>query len=214
MAQVYSLTFAVLGLVVMYSSLLVWTALILPAPVARARARLEARPVASFFAGLGFFLLTVVCYVVFLLVRNSWLVVLDDRMQQAAVALQFQRFYNDAYIVTNCLAWPMAAPVMVGWIVGGAGFAQLFATRARALMHEDRPLLALALGAITESFAFFLPPVGWFVFLPIVTFMSIGAGLLAILKPHAHFNVHSGPAVAKSTAGREQQPLESELASS
>ena len=37
-------------------------------------------------------------------------------------------------------------------------------------MHEDRPLLALALGAITESFAFFLPPVGWFVFLPVVDF--------------------------------------------
>jgi hypothetical protein len=214
MATVYSVTFAVLGLVVMYSSLLVWTALVLPAPVARARSRLEARPVASFFAGLGFFLLTVLGFAGFLLIRNPWMVALDHGLQQAALTLQFTRFYNDAFILANCAAWPLAAPAMVGWIIGGAAFAQLFATRARALMHEDRPLLALALGAITESFAFFLPPVGWFVFLPVITLMSIGAGLLAVLKPHAQLTTHGGPAAAKSTAGREQQPYESELASS
>jgi len=199
MATVYSVTFAVLGLVVMYSSLLVWTALILPAPVGRARARLESKPVG--YAG-------------FLLLRNPWMVALDDGLQQAAGSLQFTRFYNDAFILANCAAWPLAAPAMVGWIIGGAAFAQLFANRARALMHDDRPLLALALGAITESFAFFLPPVGWFVFLPVVTLMSIGAGLLAILRPHAHFSAHGGPVGAKSTAGREQQAYESELASS
>jgi hypothetical protein len=214
MATVYSVTFAILGLVVMYSSLLVWTALILPAPVGRARARLEARPVACFFAGLGFFLLTVLGYAGFLLLRNPWMVALDDSLQQAAGSLQFTRFYNDAFILANCAAWPLAAPAMVGWIIGGAAFAQLFANRARALMHDDRPLLALALGAITESFAFFLPPVGWFVFLPIVTLMSIGAGLLAILRPHAHLSAHGGPAGPKLNAEREQQAYESELASS
>ncbi|HEX4143286.1 MAG TPA: hypothetical protein VHY91_07030 [Pirellulales bacterium] len=213
MATVYTVTFTVLGLVVMYSSLVVWTALILPAPVARARARLEAKPVASFFAGLAFFLLTLLAYVGFLVIRNPWLAPVDESLQRASGILQFNRFYNDAYIVLNCVAWTVAAPAMVGWIIGGAGFAQLFASRARTLMHEDRPLLALGLGAITASFAFFLPPVGWFLFLPVVTLMSIGAGLLAILKPHALLIAHSGP-VAKSTGGRDQQPYESELASS
>ena len=121
MATVYSMTFTVLGLVVMYSSLLVWTALILPAPVARARVRLETRPVASFFAGLGFFLLTVLGYAGFLLLRNPWMVTLDESLQQVAGALQFTRFYNDAFILANCAAWPLAAPAMVGWIIGGGG---------------------------------------------------------------------------------------------
>jgi len=214
MATVYAVTFTVLGLVVMYSSLIVWTALVLPAPVARARARLEARPVASFFAGLGFFLLTVLAYVGFLIVRNLWMVALTDGLQWSSDRLQFGRFYNDVVILANCAAWPLAAPAMVGWIIGGAAFAQLFAARARPLMHEDRPLLALILGAFVESFAFFLPPVGWFVFLPVITLMSIGAGLLAILQPHAHSKAHGGQPSAKSAGAREQQPYESELASS
>jgi hypothetical protein len=214
MATVYSVTFTVLGLVVMYSSLVVWIALILPAPVARARSRLESRPVASFFAGIGFFLLTVVAFAGFLLVRNAWLVALDNGIQHASDALQFNRFYNDAFILANCAAWPLAAPAMVGWIIGGAAFAQLFANRARSLMHDDRPLMALILGAVTVGFAFFLPAVGWFVFLPVITFMSIGAGLLAILKPHPQFSGHGGLPAAKSAAGREQRSFESELASS
>jgi hypothetical protein len=149
-----------------------------------------------------------------LLIRNHWFVAIGEGIQRAAEVLQFNRFYNDAFILTNCIAWPLAAPAMVGWIIGGAGFAQLFANRARALMPEDRPLLALALGAITLSFAFFLPPVGWFVFLPIITLMSIGAGLLAILQPHAAIKAPGGLALAPSAAGREQQPYASELASS
>ncbi len=214
MATVYSVTFTVLGLVVMYSSLVVWTALILPAPVARARSRVESRPVASFFAGIGFFLLTALAFAGFLLVRNAWLVALDNGIQHASDALQFNRFYNDAFILANCAAWPLAAPAMVGWIIGGAAFAQLFANRAQSLMRDDRPLLALILGAVTEGFAFFLPAVGWFVFLPVITFMSIGAGLLAILKPHPQFSGHGGLLASKSTAGREQRSFESELASS
>jgi hypothetical protein len=215
MATVYAVTFTVLGLVVAYSSLLVWTALILPAPVARARARLETRPVASFFAGLGFFLLTVLAFGGFLLVRNAWMVVLSDSLQRAADALQFTRFYNDVFILANCAAWPVVgAPAMVGWIIGGAGFAQMFAARARPLMHNDRPLLALILGATAESFAFFLPPVGWFIFLPIITLMSIGAGLLAILKPHGHYKAHGGPPGTKSAVGREHEPYAAELAAS
>ncbi|HTU24851.1 MAG TPA: hypothetical protein VMF30_05610 [Pirellulales bacterium] len=209
MASVYSVTFAVLGLVVMYSSLLVWTALILPAPVSRARARLEARPVASFFAGLVVFLLTVLLYVGFLLIRGRWLAFVDDALNDLASRLQYGRFYNDAYKISNGFAWLLAAPAMIGWIVGGAGFAQLFATRARALMHEDRPLLALALGALTQSFAFFLPALGWFLFLPVITCMSIGAGLLAVVQPHAPIGLHAG----KSGGSKDPATRESELAS-
>ncbi len=114
MATVYAVTFAVLGLVVMYSSLVVWTALILPGPVARARARLEAKPVASLFAGIGFIGLTVLAFAGFLLIRNPWMVALDNGIESASNSLQFNRFYNDAYILANCAGWPLAAPAMVG----------------------------------------------------------------------------------------------------
>ena len=198
---------------VTYSSLVVWTALILPAPVARARTRLETRPVASLIAGIGFFLLTLLVYGGFLLVRHSWLVFLSNQLDQASASLQFGRFYNDVYILGNFVAWPLAAPAMAGWVIGGAGFAQMFATRARSLMHEDRPLLALVLGATSESLAFFLPAVGWFVFLPVVSLMSIGAGLLAVLKPHGHLATDGGLPGGK-VAGQEEPAYESELASS
>ncbi len=186
MATVYAVTFVVLGLVVMYSSLVVWTALVLPGPVARARTRIETRPVASFFAGLAIFVLTVLALCGFFAAATIGWSSSPTSFSRVSDSLQFNRFHNDEYIIANCAAWPLlAAPAMVGWIIGGAAFAQLFASRARALMRDDRPLLALILGAITESFAFFLPAAGWFVFLPVVTLMSIGAGLLAILRPHA-----------------------------
>ena len=143
------------------------------------------------------------------------MVALDNGIQLAADTLQFNRFYNDAYILANCAAWPLAAPAMVGWIIGGAAFAQLFASRARSLMHDDRPLLALILGAITESFAFFLPAVGWFVFLPVITFdvdwcRPAGDFEATCLIPPST----ADSAAAKSTADREQPSYESELASS
>jgi hypothetical protein len=215
MATVYAAAFAVIGLVLMHSSLVIWTALVLPIPVARARLRIETRPVASFFAGLAVLLLTALVFGGFLILRDNWTNVIADVVQRVCGVLHFPRFHNDEYIIANCAAWPLlAAPALVGWIVGGAAFAQLFATRARALMHDDRPFLALTLGAITESFGFFLPAAGWFVFLPVVSLISMGAGLLAILRPRAQLGSHGGLPGAKAKPLRDAQQYESELASS
>ena len=86
---------------------------------------------ASFFAGLVFFLLTALALPAFcsfaILGWWPWTVACST----PPTPLQFTRFYNDAFILANCAAWPLAAPAMVGWIIGGRGFAQLFANRAR-----------------------------------------------------------------------------------
>ena len=60
-----------------------------------------------------------------------------------AETLHFVRFYNDAWILTNGFLWLLAAPILAGFVIGGAGFADLFARCARAMMRDDRPLVGL-----------------------------------------------------------------------
>jgi hypothetical protein len=214
MATVYALAFAVCGLVIMHASLVIWTALVLPGPVARARGRLETKPVTSFFAGLSFLALTVLAYGGFRMLLDDLTIFVANVVQNANAVMHLPRFHNDEYIIANCIAWPvLGAPTMVGWIIGGAALAPVFAGRARTLMQDDRPLLALVLGALTQSFAYFLPAVGWFLFFPVTGLMSIGAGLLAILRPGALAGGHAGSVGGKASNPREAEKYESELAS-
>jgi hypothetical protein len=121
---------------------------------------------------------------------------MDDLLQYLSVHLQFTRSYNDAWILTNGLIWPLAAPVLTGLIFGGAGFAQLFGIRARSMMRDDRPLLGLTYGALCTSVSYFLPLVGWFIYLPIVGLISIGAGICGILgRSTARIAEHRGATV-------------------
>jgi hypothetical protein len=181
MANVYSIAFSVLGVVVAHCLLLVWTALILPAPVERARRRIETRPIFSFLIGLVCCLVTIGLIAGFSAIRTRIVPRIDDALEYLSVHLQFTRSYNDAWILTNGLVWFLAAPVLAGLIFGGAGFAQLFGIRARAMMRDDRPLLGLTYGALCTSASYFVPLVGWFIFLPIVGLISIGAGICGIL---------------------------------
>lgn len=197
MANVYSIAFSVVGIIAMHSCLLVWTALLLPRPVERARQRLEGRPVASLLLGLFSCLLTAGLVCGFLLFRLQSVAWVSDSLEYLSESLHFTRFYNDAWIITNAFVWLLAAPIMMGAIVGGAGFAQLFAVRARALMPDDRPLVGLTCGALCTSASYFMPVVGWFVFLPLVGLMSIGAGIWGMLNsrslrvaPAGHTNSH------------------------
>ena len=196
MANIYAIAFSVLGVILLHSCTLAWAAMLLPGPVARARQGLEARPVASFLIGLASSLVMAGLVIGFLLVRSRCLVWVSESLDYLADRLQFARFYNDAWIITNGLVWILAAPLLVGLIVGGAGFAQLFAARARPLMREDRPLLGLAWGSLCTSAAYFLPLVGWFVFLPVVGLMSIGAGICGIVSRSPLRATESRPAAS------------------
>jgi hypothetical protein len=202
MANVYSIAFSVLGVVLAHCCLLVWTAIVLPLPVDRARRRIENQPVSSFLIGLVCCLITIGLIGGFSAIRDSIVPKLDDMLEYLSVHLHFTRFYDDAWRLTKNLVWVLTAPIFAGLIFGGAGFAQLFAVRARALMRDDRPLLALTYGALCTSTSYFLPMVGWFVFAPVVGLISIGAGLCAILsRPTAR------GAEPRSPTARRQEPI-------
>ena len=166
MANVYSIAFTVLGVVVAHCLLLVWTAMVLPGPVERARRRIETRPISSFLIGLVCCLLTVGLIAGFSVIRIRIVPKVGRSASNIlSVHLQFTRSYNDAWILTNGLVWLLAAPVLAGLIFGGAGFAQLFGIRARAMMRDDRPLLGLTYGALCTSAVVFLAAGGLVYFL-------------------------------------------------
>src|SRR5688572_10794095 len=60
MANVLGVVWFVVAFVIAQTSMMVWTALVLPNPVARARRRIEAAPRSTFFLGAAFWILTLV----------------------------------------------------------------------------------------------------------------------------------------------------------
>ncbi len=202
MANVYSIAFTVLGVVVAHSCLLVWTAMVLPGPVDRARRRIETRPISCLLIGLVCCLITAGLIAGFLAVRIHIVVKMDELLQYLSDRLQFTRFYNDAWILANGLVWLLTAPILAGFVFGGAGFARLFGIHARSMMREDRPLLGLSYGALCTSASYFLPLAGWFVFAPIVGLISIGAGICGILGRSTARGAES-----RSSTARRQEPI-------
>ena len=205
MANVYSIAFTVLGVFLAHSCLLVWTAIVLPGPVERARRRIETRPVSSFFVGVACCLATLCLLGVFFWLRGPLVPRVEDLLEYLAARLQFNRWYNDTWMLANGLVWILVAPVLAGFIFGGAGLAQIFAIRARSMMRDDRPLLGLVCGAACTSASYFMPLVGWFVFLPIVGLISIGAGICGMLG----FGAARGADTRPSTAQRQEPVLSS-----
>jgi hypothetical protein len=156
MANVLTVVWFVIGYVLAQTSIMVWVALMFPAPVGRARQRIERKPVASFFLGVLFWVVTIAL---------------------AAALLQ-----NSNPGPLKLLGWMFAAPMLVGSVVGGAAFAQLVAARLRGHMTNESPILALVGGALSTTLAGLLPIIGWFVFYPVAGFISVGAGVLGILS--------------------------------
>ncbi|HEX3999897.1 MAG TPA: hypothetical protein VHX65_15205 [Pirellulales bacterium] len=202
MANVYSIAYTVLGVVVAHCCLLVWTALLLPGPVDRARRRIELRPLTSFLVGLVCFLTAVCLWGGFSLLRARLVPRVDDWLEYLSVHLQFTRTYNDAWILTNAFFWLLMIPFFAAFIFGEAGFSQIFAIRARGMMRDDRPLLCLTYGASCTSVSYFLPLIGWFVFLPIVGLISVGAGICGML---GFGSARVGE--SRTASARRQEPL-------
>lgn len=202
MANVYSLAYTVVGVVLAHCCLLVWTAVVLPTPVERARRRIEAHPLVCFLIGVVCCLATIGLIGAFFMVRIRTVVAVNDQLDYLSSHFQFTRFYNDAWILANGLVWLLAAPVFAAFILGGAGVADLFSTRARSMMRDGRPLLGLSYGALCTSVAYFLPLVGWFVFTPIVGLISIGAGFWGVFGR----SIVRG-AEPRASASRRQEPI-------
>lgn len=155
MANVLTVVWFVIAYVVTSSALMVWTALMFPNPVERARQRAATKPVASFFIGAAIW-------------GVSFLV---------AVSL-----LQGKHALLQLLGWVSAAPALTASVVGGAGLARLLGERMQSQMKSEAPLPALIGGALCTTLAGLLPVVGWVVFFPVATFVAIGSGALGVVS--------------------------------
>jgi hypothetical protein len=162
MANVLTVVWFIIGWTAMQTGLMVWLALMLPQRVGRARERVETAPVRTFFVGAAFWIVTVL-----------FAVNLIKQGRPGPVQL---------------FGWLTAGPMLAASAIGGAAFAQIVSERIRERSPQTSPLAALAVGGLCTAISGLLPVIGWFVFLPIVGFMSVGAGLSALLrkKPAQH----------------------------
>lgn len=156
MGFILGIVWSVIGYVVSQTSLLVWVAMMFPQPVERARARVLAKPGASFFTGLAIWGFSVLVGVSMLKEGNPGPVQL--------------------------MGWLVLGPMLTASIVGGAGLAQIISARLQERSERIGKVSGLVGGALCTTFAGLVPIVGWFVVLPIASFIAIGAGAFALLK--------------------------------
>ncbi len=179
MADVLACAFFVVGFVVMLTSLLVWTAYMLPRPVTRAQRQIDNHPWQSFFVGLAVLAAAGGTFGMALSFRAKLREQLEVLFENLAKFAGIFRYAGDAGTVAHELLYITIIPFLIALVIGGAAFARTFAQRAD--VAGNRPLASLVGGAFALSVSIFLPLVGWFVFLPIVSAMSAGAGMMSLL---------------------------------
>lgn len=161
MADVYTVTFIIIGILISLPALLVGLNLLMPSIAIRTQVRLRETPGRSF--GLG-----VVTTAVFLPI-----ILITTQMPGPGQALGI------AFIIA----------VMGLGSVGAAGMARLLAERIRPLAKPNSDMMNLLRGAVVYELACLVPFVGWFIFAPLVGMMVLGAALFALLgwmpKPRA-----------------------------
>ena len=156
MANVLTVVWLVIAYVVASTSIMVWTALMLPNPVERAQYRLEQRPVASFFIGAAVWFVTILF---------------------ASALLKEGR-----HGLLQLMGWLIAIPTLAASVIGGGAWAQLLGNRIRPKLQSEAQIPALVGGALCTALSGFVPIIGWVVFFPIVSFMAVGAGVVGLLS--------------------------------
>jgi hypothetical protein len=156
MANVLTVVWFVIGFIVFHTALMLWTALMLPNPVERARQRVERKPAASFFIGLLFTVLSLVLATTLL-----------GEGRPGGVQL---------------LGWVLLSPMLISAVVGGAAFARMLGGRIQAQSSREVGLTALVGGAACTALSGWVPLVGWFAFFPLTGLIGMGAGLMGILS--------------------------------
>lgn len=155
MADVYTVTLSLIGILLSVPALLVALNLLLPNVTQRVQTRLEQTPGRSFFLGVP----VTAAFALFI-----------------AVASQVN------FGPVQALAFIAAAVGMGIGSIGGAGLARLLGERIRPLAHPNSELTNLARGAVVYELAALVPIVGWFLFIPIAGMMAMGAAVFALVK--------------------------------
>ncbi len=152
MADVYTVTFSVIGLLLTWPALLITLNLLFPSLSKRMAGRLGSAPGTSFMVGLP-----ATAVLVFLI-----LVAFDNGsgLMQAAAFLT-------------------AGFLFALWMLGSAGFARLLGGRM-GIMAQQSELKRLAWGAMLFVLAMLFPVIGWFFFLPVTGIMAVGSAVSSV----------------------------------
>lgn len=154
MADVYAVTFIIIGILLSLPALLVALNLLLPKMTIHAANRLKYTPIKSFAVGLPIAL-------TFL----TWVV--------ATAQANFGPLRASAFIV---------AFIGMGLgSIGAAGMSRLLAERLGPISQPNSELTHLVRGAIIYELACLTPFVGWFLFIPLVGIAVMGAATFGLL---------------------------------
>ena len=170
MADVYTVLFIVIGILISVPALLVALNLLMPQVTERAERRLGQSPGKSFAVGLP-----VTAVILFWSLANF----------ESNVGL----LQTSAFII-------LFLGMALGCI-GGAGMARLLGQRIAPLSDTHSHIHFLLRGAIVYELAALVPFVGWFVFAPIVGIMAVGAAVLAVFSKQS--SVFSEPRARTAT---------------
>jgi len=147
---------AILGGICLSAWALIMTlALIFPAKSGHARERLVARPWAAFFTGLAI-----------------WATIGVFGFVLLSIPLP----------IGKLMGWTVIMGLLSVAAIGGAGLASLASQRLRELAPDMTPYASMSKSAAVIVVSGLVPLLGWFMIVPILTFVSTGAGLQALLS--------------------------------
>lgn len=171
MADVFSIVFTILGVLLALPAWWLVTRALVPTHLARVETKLTTRPIACFGIGAGVAFGVIVC-----------LLVLGQAPAQLIKVLAF---------LAGCAA--------IGYGLAGAGaLATFIGNRLPSKTDLDQPWRATLRGGIALELSFLIPLLGWFVLLPGSVILGVGAMTWAWFGAKAPKATH--PEVAAPTA--------------
>lgn len=155
MADVYTVVFLVLGLLVSYPALLVVVNMLLPKVTERAAVRLGERPGRLFVLGL-----VVTGVLGFVIVATA----------EAGSGVVRAVAFGSGLVGLGLI------------VLGSAGIARLLGERLSGWSESTSRLKNLVRGAVAYELAGGMPIVGWFLFLPMMVVLSVGVGVSVLVR--------------------------------
>lgn len=154
MADVYTVTFILIGILISLPGLLVALNLLLPTATQRVQTRLTQTPGRCFWFGIPV---------------------------TAAFLLWIAITANIPFGPIRATAWIVGFIGMGMGSIGGAGLSRLLADRLAPLSNPNSELTHLVRGAVVYEMACLVPFVGWFLFIPLMGITLMGAATFAFL---------------------------------
>ncbi|RMG97964.1 MAG: hypothetical protein D6706_07840 [Chloroflexi bacterium] len=154
MADVYTVVYTLVGILLSLPALLVALNLLLPNLTGRVHIRLSQTPGRSFFLGIPITAAFLLWIAITLNVNNG---------------------------VVKGMGFIGALVGMGLGTLGAAGMSRLLGERLQRISGPTSELSGLVRGALVYEFACLFPIVGWFLFVPLVGIMVMGAAVFALL---------------------------------